>query len=273
MKITILILCLFFTSELLSQTDFSRLKIDTVFVKGGSFSMGSPEKEKYRSDDEIPHTVTVSDFFISKTEVTCANYIQFMNTLGVEPNGSFKGTEYVDMDDPECCVAFKDGKFIFSSNYLIKYDVFPMTQVTWAGAVAFAKWVGGRLPTESEWEYAAKGGNLSNGFAYAGSDNAREVAIYIGTAKRIMHPLATMKVNELGLFDMSGSVWEWCSDWYKPYEINNQKNSSSTNSGKFRVIRGGCWNSYAEDCRVAYRGSRNPTASGNDCGFRVVFDR
>ena len=256
-----------------SQNISEHAQIDTVFVKGGTFTMGSQGKEKYRSKDEIQHKVNISDFFISTTEITHAQYIQFMNDIGVNSKGSYNGIEYVDMDDQDCAIKYINGSFTFSANYFIQSENFPMTEVTWAGAVAYTKRAGGRLPTEAEWEYAARGGAMSKGYLYAGSDTTRKVAVFRGTSKRKMKAVATMKSNELDLFDMSGCVWEWCSDWYAPYDINSQSDPKGELYGKFRVIRGGSWNCYGEDCRVAYRGNRNPAASSYDCGFRIVYDK
>jgi len=251
----------------------AQIHIEKVFVLGGPFLMGSQQTEKYRDDDEAQVEVLLKNYYIGKTEVTIAQYIQFMNDTGLDGTGSCNGVEYVDTDDPDCPAEYVNGKFIFKASYVVLNDKFPMTEVTWAGANAFCKWAGGRLPTEAEWEFAARGGVGSAGCIYAGSDTIRQVAVYLGTAKRKMKEVATMRPNELGLYDMSGSVYEWCSDWYGPYPITNQTNPLGPETGKFKVIRGGSWTCYAEDCRVAYRGSRNPNSSGNYCGFRVVFDK
>ena len=234
--------------------------------------MGSPKSENYRNSEEKQHTLMLSDFYISTTEITIAQYLEFLNEIEVNKDGSYHGLEYIDMDDKECPIDFNNNKFFFSANHFILNENYPVCEVTWAGAVAFAKWAGGRLPTEAEWEYAARGGNKSKGFIYAGSDTIRKVAVYLGTSKRKLKPVASKPPNELGLFDMSGSVWEWCQDWYAPYPTTNQTNPTGGKTGKFRVIRGGSWNNHAEDCRVAYRGNRNPKSSGIDCGFRIVFD-
>ena len=142
------------------------------------------------------------------------------------------GYNYHDVD---CAVEYINGKFQFKANYIIKSDGFPMIEVTWAGAVAFAKWVGGRLPTEAEWEYAAKGGAYSNNYLFVGSNEAKEVAVYVGTSKRNKKPLLKRKPNELGLYDMSGNVWEWCSDWYGSYSKHTLHNPSGAVKGNFRV--------------------------------------
>lgn len=252
---------------------FSQISIDKVFVKGGMFSMGSPKTERYRYGDEIMHTVNLDDFYISKTEITYAQYITFLNEINLDPAGSLNGVEYVDMDDNECALVYSNGEFRFLPNLQVLNDNYPMNEVTWAGAVAFCEHVGGRLPTEAEWEYAARGGTESKGYLYSGGDTIRKVCVYSGTARRKMREIGTMPPNELGLLDMCGSVYEWCSDWYGAYSLETQKNPKGPAIGKFKIIRGGSWNSSGDKCRVAYRGNRNPLSSGVNCGFRVVFDK
>lgn len=253
-------------------TTINFLNFKLVKVYGGEFRMGSPTNEKYRDEDEMQHKVDLNSFYIMSEEVTHKQYIQFLNTLGVERTGKYNDVEYIDMDDYDCAIAFKDGKFYFKGNFLIADENCPVVEVTWFGAKAFADWVGGRLPTEAEWEFAARGGNSSNNYIFSGGNKVREVAIYKATSKNKLHIGGTKKSNELGLFDMSGNVWEWCSDWYQKYEQQNDQNITEVGKKKFKILRGGSWNSYGDNCRNAFRGNRNPEISGADCGFRVVFD-
>ena len=210
-----------------------------VYVKGGSFQMGSK-----KSKDEKPiHTVTVSSFFMDKTEVTQA---QYKKVMGKNPS-HFSGCD-------DC----------------------PVERVSWHDATAFAQKVGKRLPTEAEWEYAARGGVKTNSgssqTSYAGSNDLNSVAWYGDNSGSKTHPVAQKQANALGLYDMSGNVWEWCSDWYSDsyYSESPQNDPQGPNSGSSRVLRGGGWDYNGSNCRVAYRVRDYPDLRGNDFGFRLV---
>ena len=129
---------------------------------------------------------------------------------------------------------------------------------------------GYRLPTEAEWEYAARGGNKSKGFTYAGSNNIDEVAWYYRNSINKTQPIGTKEANELGLYDMTGNIWEWCWDWFGSYSSDAKTNPCGPDSGSNRVSRGGCWINYPKYCRSAYRGGNNPDYSNNLSGFRVA---
>ena len=209
-----------------------------VFVAGGTFQMGSNSE----SDEKPIHTVTISGFFMDKTEVTQAEYRKVM---GKTPS-SFSGCD-------DC----------------------PVEKVSWHDANAYAKKVGKRLPTEAEWEYAARGGNKSKGYAYSGSNDLDAVAWYNNNSGSKTHPVAQKQPNELGLYDMSGNVWEWCSDWYDEgyYSGSPQTDPQGSNSGKSRVLRGGSWFSNDLICRVANRGRLNPDHRNSYYGFRLVLSQ
>jgi len=129
---------------------------------------------------------------------------------------------------------------------------------------------GYRLPTEAEWEYAARGGTGSKGHKYAGSDDLNEVGWYGANSDEQTHPVGEKKANELGLYDMNGNVWEWCHDWYGDYASTTQTNPTGPSSGSDRVTRGGCWLYDAQNCRVALRSYYSPTFSGHGhLGFRL----
>lgn len=268
MKHNFLLIFLLLINNLFAQN--KQNNIEFIFVEGGTFTMGSNSKEKYRDDDETAHFVTVFDFKISKTEITHKQYISYLNSAKIDSSGYFENEKLIDLKDEQCAVKYSNGKFIFAQNYSVKTDNYPIIEVTWFGAFQFAKYYGYRLPTEAEWEYVAKGGNLSKGFTYAGSDNYREVAVFVGTSKGNLKPVASMLPNELGIFDMSGNVWEWCEDWYSKYSTEPQTIEKDKKTGQYKILKGGSWNSYGEDCRNSFRGNRNPKSSGCDCGFRVV---
>lgn len=126
-----------------------------------------------------------------------------------------------------------------------------------------------RLPTEAEWEYAARGGKKSNGYKYAGSNNIGSVACYTDNSGSKTHSVKGKSPNELGLYDMAGNVWEWCSDWYGNYSRGSQTNPQGSSSGSIRVLRGGSWRGYARSCRVSYRNGNDPGGRSRNGGFRL----
>jgi len=220
-------------------------------VKGGTFQMGS---NSGNSKEKPVHSVTVSDFSMSKTEVTFEQYDVFCDATG--------------RDKPDDRGWGRGDR--------------PVMNVSWHDVTAFCEWMtiqSGktyRLPTEAEWEYAARGGNKSKGYRYSGSNTISSVGWYDDNSGGKPHPVAQKQPNELGLYDMSGNVWEWCSDWYgeESYSSSPQNNPQGPNSGKERVLRGGGWNSYVDDCRVALRYSSVPDNWGfNDGGFRLVLSQ
>ena len=162
-------------------------------------------------------------------------------------------------------------------------DDYPVEYVSWDDCQGFIKKLNDRtglafrLPREAEWEYAARGGRQSRGFIYSGSDNADEVAWHAGNSSlgfwkgRRTHPVGQKKPNELGLYDMSGNVWEWCQDGYGPYKAEAQADPTGPQSGGFRVLRGGSYWSDARYCRVSNRSSHDPGYRFGDYGLRLVL--
>ena len=218
---------------------------EMVWVDGGMFTMGATaEQGDDAFDDEKPaHEVTLDGYSIGRTPVTQALWVAVM---GNNPSW-FKGKNR------------------------------PVENVSWEDCREFIKGLnaktGGsfRLPTEAEWEYAARGGSKSKGYKYSGSDNIGEVAWYDGSVfSGSTHDVATKKDNELGIYDMSGNVWEWCGDWYGDYGNTVQTNPKGPSSGSSRVYRGGCWFIAARDCRGANRGYSTPYFRNNNLGLRLV---
>ena len=228
------------------------VKFKMVKVEGGTFTMGATAEQggDVWDTEEPAHKVTLSDYYIGETQVTQALWKAVM---GDNPSW-FKGDDNLPVEN----VSWEDivERFIPALNR--------KTGRTF------------RLPTEAEWEYAARGGNKSKGYKYSGSDNIDEVAWYDGNSGYKTHPVKThpvrgKKANELGLYDMSGNVLEWCHDWFGDYSSGAQTDPKGPDKGSYRVLRGGCWDLDARGCRVSDRSFNTPDYRGGNDGFRLVL--
>ena len=210
------------------------VSFEMVAVKGGTFTMGASSGDSDAFDWEKPaHSVTLGDYYIGKFEVTQELWEAVM---GSKPsyNGGWTNEYGVGKNYPAYRVSWDDCQtFIRKLNSLTGANF--------------------RLPTEAEWEYAARGGNKSRGYKYSGSNNINDVAWYTDNSGSKTHAVGTKSPNELGIYDMSGNVWEWCQDWYGSYGSGSQTNPQGPSSASRRVIRGGSWGNLARDCRVSYR--------------------
>lgn len=218
-----------------------------VEVGGGTFTMGATSEQGSDAwDEEKPaHEVTLSDYYIGQTEVTQALWEAVMGSNPSDSKGDNLPVERVSWDD--CQV------FIQKLNQLTGKQF--------------------RLPTEAEWEYAARGGRKSRGYKYAGGNNIDSVAWCDGNSGNETHPVATKQANELGIYDMSGNVLEWCSDWCGDYTSSSQSDPQGSSSGSFRVIRGGCYYNFARNCRVSYRISNTLDYRSGYLGLRLSCNR
>ncbi len=250
----------------------AKTELDMIFVSGGEFMMGSNEGE---SDEIPPHKVELNSFYISKYEVTHEEFIKFLNQKKVNRFGGLGNEVYLDMQDKDCAVGYRNGKFYFKgSKFALKANC-PLIEVQWHGANAYCRWAGGRLPTEAEWEYAARGGVKSKGYKYAGSNRIEHVAEYDGNSLGATTVVGTKRPNELGIYDMTGNVYEWCHDWYEElyYSSSMRKNPMGPKTGVYKVFRGGSWCIEALYSRVAYRNCDEPSSGGNTLGFRLVVPK
>ena len=222
-----------------------KLIANMVKVEGSTFTMGAtPEQGNDAYEYERPaHQVTLSDYYIGRYEVTQKEWQAVMGDNPSKFYGDNLPVDYVSWNDCQ--------DFINKLNQLTGLKF--------------------RLPTEAEWEFAARGGKQSKGYKYSGSDNAKNIAWYEKNSGSKPHQVGTKEPNELGIYDMSGNVGEWCGDWYGRYSSSAQTNPTGPSSGSLRVRRGGSWGYHAGRCRVSRRDNYSPSYRSDRYGFRVVL--
>ena len=268
-----------------------------VWVPAGTFRMGSTDEqiddalalcEAFRGqcaadwfDRERPaHDVSVSGFWIDQTEVTNAQFCAFLNSEG---NCSEGGRSWLDERATSCRIEQVEGTY----EPLAGYEEHPVVEVTWYGATAYARWIGGRLPTEAEWAYAARGpdslifpwGNAFRGDALSFCDancafDTRDSSADDGHAKTAPVGSFPLGASWVGALDLAGNVWEWCADWYggSYVQTSPSRNPVGPKTGLARVCRGGAWGGDPYDVRSARRGDIHPRESYESIGFRCVMD-
>ena len=229
------------------QDELDKLIGNMVYVSGGTFTMGATSEQgsDAYNDEKPTHSVTISNFYLCKYEVTQALW---QAVMGENPSN-------------------------------LKGDNLPVEQVSWDDCQTFITRLNNltgknfRLPTEAEWEYAARGGNRSRGYKYSGSNVLSDVAWYDDNSGDKTHPVGSKSPNELGLYDMSGNVREWCSDWYGTYSSTAQTNPTGSSSGSLRVLRGGSWFSVARNCRSSSRHHDVPDGRFYLLGLRLALSQ
>ena len=221
------------------------VSFDMVEVRGGTFRMGatSEQGEGATSDVKPVHSVTLSGYYIGKTEVTQALWQAVMGSNPSEFTGDELPVEYVSWYDCQ--------EFIRKLNALTGQNF--------------------RLPTEAEWEFACRGGNNSRGYKYSGSNYIVNVAWYEDNSGSEPHPVSTRLPNELGIYDMSGNVWEWCSNWHGEYSGEAQTNPAGPYDGYRRIGRGGSWRDRSDDCLSAIRSAGSPDKGSCALGLRLAL--
>jgi formylglycine-generating enzyme required for sulfatase activity len=245
---------------------------DMVLIKGGTFNMGSTDSEA--GSDEVVHQVTISDFYMCKYEVTVAQFKAFIDESGYA------------IDKAKDSYFWENGAWVQKSGIDWRHDVkgnlrpqseydHPVIHISYNDAIAYCKWLSGksgkvyRLPTESEWEFAAGNGTKHTKYSWGNAEPTKELGnlnqFYQTTTK-----VGQFQSNSLGLYDMTGNVWEWCSDWYGTYPTGSTTNPQGASSGSDRVLRGGGWSSGAQYCRSANRRSNTPSSRDSFVGFRLV---
>ena len=250
--------------------------IDLVYVRGGSFEMGS---EKGESDEKPMHTITLSNYFIGKYEVTVGQFRKFIAATGYKTSADINGGSYL----------WNGSQWKLQPGINWEYDALgfkrpeteenhPVIHVSWTDALEYTKWLSSvtgkafRLPTEAEWEFAARGGMSSNGYTFAGSNDINQVAWSLDNKSNQTFPVGKKQPNELGIYDMTGNVWEWCNDWYDAdyYAKSPSTNPLGSKSGLFKVIRGGSWGGLSNFNRVTFRYRYFPGNRGKFNGFRIA---
>lgn len=217
-------------------------------VENGSFDMGSNDPNHY-ADERPVHKVVLRGFFLSKYEITQSQWREVMNGF---PEG---------FTNKAC-------------------DNCPMVSVSWQDIQSFLTTLNQktgkkyRLPTEAEWEFAAKGGKINSGFLFSGGNDLQKIAWFADNSDGKIHPTGEKKANDLGIYDLSGNVQEWCQDFYNEsyYKNSPPNNPINTQAADTRVVRGSSWNDTAEDARLTFRISENPAIKSDKIGFRVVLD-
>jgi len=282
----------------------AQIKPQMLLVEGGTFDMGNPftDAERKGDPDEKPvHSVTLDNFLIGKYEVTVKEYKQFINDKSFKDFSNLREHKMPEAPDSAWLAEHPDTKKYYplpTQKWWGWVDDFPMQHVTWYDAIAYCNWLsekeglqpcyfvnqdfgitvdleknGYRLPTEAEWEFAARGGKLSKNTLYSGSAKHEEVGwtdettSYKGPEK-----VGTKKSNELGIFDMTGNVWEWCSDYYAKdfYARSPKKNPLNNSHNSWKVIRGGSWHYRPEYATITSRDGPEANYTNFNYGFRLV---
>lgn len=232
---------------------------EMIFVKGGAFKMGGSDGY---ADEKPIHKVTLSDYHIGKYEVTVGQYRKYCKESGTSFPSKPLRRWYVTHDNIR--------EWAWRDNH-------PIVNVSWYDAIGYCEWLSEKtgdeytLPTEAQWEYAARGGSKSNKYKYAGSNIINSVAWYDETTyERGTKPVGQLRANELGIYDMSGNAFEWCLDFYGPYSSKSVKNPKGPRSGQYKTVRGGSWYYVLDFCRVSQRDSPKATLKKFNYGFRVV---
>lgn len=234
------------------EYEVNGVKFNMIYVEGGTFTMGSLATENNAETDEENHKVVLTNYYIGETEVTQALWTAVMSR---------------------------------NPSYFKSDSLYPVESICYAEAMEFIEKLNlltqenFSLPTEAEWEYAAKGGNNHNEFIYSGSNDISSIAVQgnnlpniKSNATNATYRVASKQPNSLGIYDMSGNVYEWCADWYyHKYSTDTEVNPTGPQEGRFRVVRGGCWSSEPYYCRVAKRVYITPKKRYSNVGLRLCL--
>ncbi|MEM8527384.1 MAG: SUMF1/EgtB/PvdO family nonheme iron enzyme [Bacteroidota bacterium] len=246
---------------------------EMVFVEGGTFIMGCQDgRDSDCEENEKPaHKITLNNFYIGKYEVTVEEYLAFVDATSSHYPWWLEKESIYNIETGTKKNVYKELGYGKNASKL------PIVGVSWRDATAYCRWLqkqtgkNYRLPTEAQWEYAARGGQRSLSYQYSGSNSLSEVAYYPENSNDRPHDVGSKKANELNLYDMSGNVMEQCNDYYSYHKNSSKNNTTNNSSTKRRAIRGGSWNNDASLCRIAYRYGSSEHSRGINAGFRVVY--
>lgn len=245
-----------------------KVDLDWAFVKGGTYFMG--DFTEAGSNNALPlHEVKLDSFKISCTTITNEMYCEFLNKEG---NQIEKGQAWIKTDSQYSRIYSNNG------TYYVKdpYKSFPVYEVSWYGAQRYCEWAGGRLPTEAEWEYAARNRGDKTPFDFGKNISKKKANYLIDQNDTLWHsvfPVMSFQANNLEVYDMCGNILEWCYDWYDKeyYSYSSSLNPKGPKEGELKVVRGGAWCFKKEQAMTFYRGSAKPGSRNNFTGFRVVM--
>lgn len=296
----LIILSVFITAGFFQA--FSQAKPNMVEVAGGSFSMGNPTPKKGEEYQTPVHTVKVNSFYMAKYEVTVKEYKEFIADKSYKSFSKKHNHWMPPKPDTTWWQGHPETEKYYKNTAMLSWwgwqDDYPMFHVSWYDAVEYCNWLsqkhgyepcyyknadmgvscdytknGYRLPTEAEWEYAARGGKKKDSYRYSGSNNINDVAWYDETTKQTgPRAVGSKKPNSLGIYDMSGNVWEWCNDFYSPYYYKNSPKDNPVNKTPTgnKSIRGGAWHYRADLSTVTSRDGPKNGFTNYNYGFRLV---
>lgn len=276
----------FLLMEMVSSPGAAELgdKLEMTLIPSGEFTMGSPETGKYPAEEQPAHRVSTSAFYMHTHEVTNEAFSVFLNASFPKMGQAKERAAWVVIRDD---LKSDQGKDFWPADITAEsgsfkplpgFGQYPVVSVSWYGADAYCRWAGGRLPTEAEWEKAARGGPSGADYPWGNmlpSDGIIFNRVWVHNSYPApVEPVRTYYPNGFGLYGMAGNVAEWCSDWYEPayYRRSPQSNPLGPETGTSKVIRGGSWASVAQGIRVGYRNFGRPTSMPSGVGFRCVRD-
>jgi formylglycine-generating enzyme required for sulfatase activity len=276
-RYTLLISLLFMATSIGRAQNATVKEPAMVSVEGGSFQMGYNLGSK---DEQPVHQVTLNSFYIGKFEVTYSDFKRFVDATGFITDAEQPDTVRMKHGLPHRGVNNGSWHTDMKGLPIPQLDTLkPVGNISWYDAMAYCDWLSKitgkkfRLPTEAEWEYAAKGGVKSKGYKYVGGNDLGQVAWFVGNSDGKAHTVGQKMANELGIYDMAGNAREWCSDWYGDtyYQTSPEENPAGPEHGIKRVLRGGSWGSDTAVMGINFRNNDFPYTSALDFGFRVAI--